>query len=440
MPYLAIGFHTYQPAAMTSTIIGTNIFRNKQTPITIKDNDRLRHMYMLGKTGVGKSTVFQNMCLQDIENQKGVCFIDPHGESVAWILDHIPQNRMEDVILFDPSDTDNPFGLNLLEGTDEREKDFLVAQVIEIFYKLFDPEKTGIIGPQFEHWLRSAALTVMAGPEGGSLIEIPKLFVDRRFEAKKRRYLKDPMVIDFWAKQMAATSEFHKSEMLNYFTSKFGHFTNNGLMRNIIGQRKSSFSFDEILAQEKILLVDLSKGKIGDINSQMLGLILVSKLQAAILRRAYLPAEKRYPFYFYVDEFQNLVTDTFASMLSESRKYGLGLHLTNQYFSQLPEKLRDAILGNIGSLVSFEVGAEDAEMLTREFEHIGKNDFLKLQRYNFYIKLMVDGKTTEAFSGQSLPPKPASAASPANDIRLLNQLAHGQPQELIKEQIRSYLE
>lgn len=424
---------------MSNITIGTNIFRNKQTPIVFRDADRLRHMYMLGKTGVGKSTVFQNMCLQDILNQHGVCFIDPHGESIKWLLERIPKNRLEDVVLFDPSDTECSFGLNLLESTDEYEKDFLVAQTIEIFYKLFDPEKTGIIGPQFEHWLRCAALTVMAGPEGGSLIEIPKLFMDKRFEAKKRQYLKDPLVIDFWTKQMANTSDFHKSEMLNYFTSKFGHFMNNSLMRGIIGQRKSAFNFDQILGREKILLVDLSKGKIGEINAQMLGLIFVSKLQAAILKRTSIPQEKRYSFYLYVDEFQNLITDTFASLLSESRKYGLGIHLTNQYFAQLPEKIQNAILGNVGTMMAFEVGIDDAESLSKEFYPMTKEDFLNLPRFNFYLKLMIDGKTSEAFSGISLPPSANVMLDNERQIRLINQLAYAVPKKLADEQIRSYI-
>jgi type IV secretory pathway TraG/TraD family ATPase VirD4 len=424
---------------MPHVTIGHNIFRNKQTPILFKEGDRLRHMYMLGKTGVGKSTVFQNMCLQDIINHRGVCFIDPHGESVNWLLERIPQNRLEDVILFDPSSQDHSFGLNLLEAADEQEKDFLVAEVIEIFYKLFDPEKTGIIGPQFEHWLRCAALTVMAGPEGGSLIEIPKLFIDKRFEAKKRQHLTNPIVLDFWTKQMANTADFHKSEMLNYFTSKFGHFMNNTLMRNIIGQRKSAFNFNQVLNLEKILLVDLSKGKIGEINAQMLGLILISKLQAAVLKRAVLPQEKRYPFYLYVDEFQNLITNTFAAMLSESRKYGLGIHLTNQYFAQLPENLQNAVLGNVGTLLAFEIGAEDAESLSKEFYPVDKEDFLKLERYNFYIKLMIDGKTSEPFSGVSLSPLGETHTQNLKHIKLINQLAYASPKKLVEEQIKNYI-
>jgi len=424
---------------MPSVTFGTNIFRNRETPITIKESDRLRHMYMLGKTGVGKSTVFQNMCLEDIRNHNGVCFIDPHGESIQWLLERIPANRREDVIFFDPSDTHCSFGLNLLEATNEYEKDFLVAQVIEIFYKLFDPAHSGIIGPQFEHWLRCAALTVMAGPEGGSLIEIPKLFIDKRFEAKKRRYLTNPLIIDFWTKQMASTSDFHKSEMLNYFTSKFGHFMNTVLMRNILGQRTSSFHLDQIIAQEKILLVDLSKGKIGETNPQMLGLIMVSKLQAAVLKRSAIPSDQRTPFYLYVDEFQNLVTDAFASMLSESRKYGLGVHLTNQYFGQLPETLQNAILGNVGTMVAFEIGAEDAQRLEGEFYPMVKDDLMNLGRYNFYVKLMIDGKTSAAFSGVSLPPSEGVQPENAPQIKLINQLAYAMPRELVEEQIREYL-
>ncbi len=423
----------------SSIILGENIYRNVHRPIVFQDHDRLRHTYMLGKTGVGKSTVFQNMCLQDIRNRHGACFIDPHGESIAWLLERIPENRLEDVILFEPADEDCSFGLNLLEASSEREKDFLVSQVIEIFYKLFDPGRTGIIGPQFEHWLRCAALTVMAGPEGGSLIEIPRLFIDKGFEAKKRKYLKDPVVLDFWTKQMAGTSDFHKSEMLNYFTSKFGHFMNNSQMRNIIGQRVSSFNFDEVLRQEKILLVDLSKGKIGDMNAQMLGLILVAKLQGAVLRRAAVPEQERYPFYLYVDEFQNLVTDTFASMLSESRKYGLGVHLTNQYFAQLPPAMQNAVLGNVGTLLAFEVGVEDAQILSREFAPIDKEDFINLPRFSFYIKLMIDGKTSEAFSGTSLPPDSKVMAGNGDRIRQINRLAYAVPRLLAEELVKSYM-
>lgn len=424
---------------MSNITIGHNLYRGKKQAITYGGDDRLRHTYMLGKTGVGKSTLFANMALQDIQNHHGICFIDPHGESVEWLLKNIPANRLEDVIYFDAADTENPLGLNLLEGKTQKEKDFLVSQVIEIFYKLFDPERKGIIGPQFEHWLRNAALTVMSGPEGGSLLEIPKLFIDKNFEKKKRAHLKDQIVQDFWSKQMSKTSDFHRSEMLNYFSSKFGHFLNNTTMRNIIGQRQSSFDFDEILDKEKILLVNLSKGKIGDLNSQFLGLIFASKLNAAVLKRAEIEADKRYPFYLYVDEFQNVITDTFTSLLSESRKYGLGVHLTNQYFAQLPENIQDAVLGNAGTMIVFEIGTEDAEIMSRELSPVKKDEFLRLARYNFYIKLMINGKTSETFSGISLPPLDAKSAITAQNVSDLNRLAYGKPKRLVEAQIASYL-
>ena len=424
---------------MSYITIGNNIYRGKTTPISYGGTDRLRHTYMIGKTGVGKSTLFQNMCLQDIEDYNGVCFIDPHGESIDWLLERIPSEFLEDVFLFVPSDMDFPFGLNLLQAKDEQERDFLVAECIQIFYKLFDPDKTGMIGPQFEHWLRNAALTVMAGPDGGSLLEIPKLFVDKKFELSKRKHLKDPTVLEFWSKQMAKTSDFHRSEMLNYFNSKFGHFLNNGLMRNIIGQHKNSLDFDYLVNNNKILLVNLSKGKIGETNAQMLGLIIMSKLQAAILKRAQIDMAKRSNYFLYVDEFQNVVTDTFASLLSESRKYGLGVHLTNQYFAQLPKKIQDAVLGNVGTMMAFEIGAEDAQSLGKEFAPFTKEDFASLQRYNFYIKLMIDGKTSKVFSGESLKPQEALSSNSSKDIIKINRLAHGTPKLLAEEQIKQAL-
>lgn len=420
-------------------IIGQSTYRGKGTPIAYAAADRMRHMYMIGKTGVGKSTIFQNMCLQDIQNGHGACFIDPHGESIDWLLERIPAERMQDVILFDPSDTAYPFALNLLEARTEFEKDFLVNECIQIFYKLFDPEKSGIIGPQFEHWLRNAALTVMADPCGGTLLEIPKLFIDHAFELKKRRHLTDPLVIDFWGKQMAKTSDFHKSEMLNYFMSKFGPFMNNAMMRNIIGQRVSSFDFERQMDNSKIVLVNLSKGKIGELNARLLGLILVSRLQAAVLKRAARPESERVPFYMYVDEFQNFATDTFVSLLSESRKYGLGIHLTNQYLTQLPETIRDSVLGNVGTMLAFEVSAEDAKVLAKEFAPIAEADFLGLPRFNFYIKLMQNGKTSDAFSGASIAPQVGASSTVRETIQAMSQLAYGWPRPLVDETIRQAL-
>jgi type IV secretory pathway TraG/TraD family ATPase VirD4 len=381
---------------------------------------------MIGKTGTGKTTLYQNMVLQDIKAGRGVCFVDPHGEAIDYILARIPKNRIEDVVVFDPSNLDFPSGLNLLEWKTEADKDFLVSEAIQIFYKIFDPEQTGVIGPQFEHWMRNAALTVMADPEGGTLLEIPKLFVDKNFEMHKRKFLKDPVVIEFWEKQMAKTADFHKSEMLNYFSSKFGRFMTNNMMKNIIGQKQSAFSISDILDGEKILLVNLSKGKVGEVNAQMLGLILMTKLQLAILQRAHIPAEKRHPFYLYVDEFQNLLTDAFISMLSESRKYGLSVHLTNQYIAQLPENIRNAILGNVGTLVTFQIGAVDADFLKKEMQPLNENDLQNVPLRHFYIKTVIDGTPYEPFMAKGLPPSEMNEKENfAEIIKTVSELRYG---------------
>jgi hypothetical protein len=398
-------------------IIGKTNYRGQYRSVGIQAADRFRHTYMIGKTGTGKSTLFQNMALQDILGGRGVCFVDPHGEAIEWLLQRIPQSRIEDVILFDPSLEQTPPGLNLLEGSSASEKDFLASEAIQIFYKIFDPNNTGMIGPQFEHWMRNAALTVMADPAGGTLLEIPRLFVDRDFQRRKREFVTNPSVAEFWDKQMANTSDFHRSEMLNYFSSKFGRFMSNRLMSGIIGQRQSSFNFEEAVASEKIVLINLSKGKIGDVNAQMLGLIMVTKLQAAIMKRAELPDEKRTPFYLYVDEFQNLVTDTFAAMLSESRKYGLAVHLTNQYISQLPENIRNAVLGNVGTLIAFQIGARDATMLRSEMKPLEESDMENVPLHNYYLKMAIAGKPYEPFLVEALPPADMPKANFAQVIK-----------------------
>ena len=418
--------HTYEVE------IGTANYRGRNLLVGIKKTDRFRHVYMIGKTGTGKSTLYENMALQDIAAGRGACFVDPHGEAIERMLARIPQNRIDDVVLFDPSLADSPPGLNLLEWKSESEKDFLVSEAIQIFYKLFDPNQTGMIGPQFEHWMRSAALTAMADPEGGTLLEIPSLFVDQNFLAHKRKHLLDPAVQEFWGKQMAQTADFHKSEMLNYFTSKFGRFASNSLMKNIIGQKKSSFNFGEIINGEKILLVNLSKGKIGEINAHMLGLILMTKLQAAVMQRAAIPESERLPFYLYVDEFQNLMTDAFIGMLSESRKYGLAVHLTNQYIAQLPENMRNAIMGNAGTLLTFQIGAQDAKFLAPEMKPIGSEDLQNIPVHYFYARCTIDGMPYEPFLAKGFPPPGARDGSPAQTqiasaIKILAELKYGNP-------------
>ena len=392
---------------ISETIIGSASYRGQNRKVALRAGDRFRHTYMIGKTGTGKSTLYQNMAVQDINEGHGICFVDPHGEAIDWILERIPKSRLEDVIIFDPSLEDVAPGLNLLEWSTPAEQDFLASEAIQIFYKIFDPQASGIIGPQFEHWMRNAALTIMADPAGGTLLDIPRLFVDREFEREKRAHVTDPTVLEFWEKQMANTADFHRSEMLNYFSSKFGRFSSNQLMSRVIGQRTSSFTFAEALASEKIILINLSKGKIGDVNAQMLGLILMAKLQVAVMQRAALPASNRPPMYLYVDEFQNLVTDTFASMLSESRKYGLAVHLTNQYIAQLPEQMRSAVLGNVGTLIAFQIGAKDAELLRTEMKPLTESDMENVPLHSYYLKTSIDGKPYEPFLVKALPPQDA---------------------------------
>ncbi|HEX3082609.1 MAG TPA: DUF87 domain-containing protein, partial [Candidatus Saccharimonadia bacterium] len=293
-------------------LFGYNEFRGVKKEIRLSPEDRRRHTYILGQTGTGKSTMLENLAVQDMLSGNGFAFIDPHGDSAEKLLSLVPKNRAEDVVYFNPADLQYPLGLNLFEFTDPSQKDFIVQETINMLYKLYDPGHTGIIGPRYEHWYRNAALTLMSDPNGSTFIEIPKVFTDTDYLKKKFKYLKDPTVIDFWTKEMGQTSDYHKSEMLGWFVSKFGAFQNNEMMRNIIGQTKSAFNIREIMDQKKILIVNLSKGRIGELNSQLLGMIFVIKFQAAAMSRADTPENQRADFALYVDEFQNFSTDSFA--------------------------------------------------------------------------------------------------------------------------------
>lgn len=379
--------------------LGQSIYRGEPKNVFIKEDDRRRHLYAIGKTGVGKTNFFTGMAVADIKAGKGICYIDPHGDAIEEILKHIPKERAHDLVLFDPSDLERPCGLNLLEWKDPGQKDFVIQELVQIFYKLFDPGHTGIVGPQFEHWLRNAALTLMADPKGGSIIEIPRLFTDDQFREERIKNVTDPMVLQFWKKQMAQTADFHKSEMLNYFTSKFGRFITNEMMRNIIGQPTSSFDFRDIMDSQKIFLVNLSKGKVGEVNSNLLGMILIAKLQMAAMSRADIPERDRKDIYLYVDEFQNFATENFENILSEARKYHLCLNITNQYVAQLDEKIRNSVFGNVGTLVSFRIGASDAEFIEKEFHPVfNSEDLINIDKYHVYIKLLIDGVASKPFS------------------------------------------
>jgi len=417
-------------------ILGKNTYRGEETIIRLGDEDRRRHLYAIGMTGTGKSTFFESMILQDIKNGKGIAVFDPHGELVEKIMTKIPKERADDIIYFDPADRDRPLGVNLLEWKTKEQKDFLVQEAIQIFYKLFDPNNQGFVGPQFEHWMRNAALTLMDYPEGGTLIEIPKLFTDDGFRQSRIDALQDPVVKAFWTQQMAKTADFHKSEMYNYFISKFGRFMTNITMRNIIGQSKSAFDFREVMDKGKVLLINLAKGEIGEINSNLLGMIFVAKLFTSALSRTDMDEKDRRDFYLYVDEFQNFATDTFASILSEARKFRLDLSITNQYIAQIPENIRDAIIGNVGSLVSFRIGVPDAEFMEKEFDPVAnKTDLNNIDAYNAYIKLLVNNAPTKPFSMQTIQDPTVANEKLSSAIKQLSRLKYGRDVAIVESEI-----
>ena len=336
--------------------VGENIFRGVHRPFLLPREDRRRHMYVVGKTGTGKTTLLKNMIRADIEAGEGVAFLDPHGDAIDDILRSIPKHRIDDVVVFRPGDVERPVGLNMLEYESEDLKDYVVGEMIAIFYKLFPPE---IVGPLFEHNMRNVMLTLMADPDRpGTIAEIPRMFSDERYQRYRASKVTDPVVRSFWENEMAKTSDFHKSEMLGYLISKVGRFVENRMMRNIIGQTKSGFNFRDIMDNKKIFLANLSKGEMGDINSSLLGMILVSKIQMAALSRVDTPEESRPDFYLYLDEFQNFTTDSIPTVLSEARKYRLNLVLAHQFITQVKEEIRDAIFGNVGSIISYRVGAQ----------------------------------------------------------------------------------
>ncbi len=378
--------------------LGKSTYRGISRPIHISDDDRRRHMYIIGKTGTGKSEFLKQMIMQDIKNGKGLAVIDPHGDLVEDVLQMMPPERAEDVILFDPADTSRPMSLNMLEAETEEQKHYVVSSLIGLMYKLFDPNKTGIIGPRFEHAIRNAMLTVMYA-KGSTLIELVRALTDQAFVQEILPLVDDPIIRRYWTDQIAQTSDFHKSEVLDYIVSKFGRFVTNKMIRNIIGQSDSSFNFRKVMDEGKIILVNLSKGKIGEENSSFLGLVLVPKILTAAMSRQNIPQSERRDFYLYVDEFQNFATPDFAQILSEARKYRLNLIVANQFIGQMDEEVKNAIFGNVGTIASFRVGVTDANYIQHEFQPtFSEADLINVDRFNCYMKTLVNGEPAPPFS------------------------------------------
>jgi len=386
-------------------VLGKNIYRGKETIVRMDAEARRRHLYCLGQTGTGKSTFLQELIKQDIKNGEGVCVIDPHGELVEAILPYIPEDRADDVIYYNPADFERPMGLNLLEYDPKypEQKTFVINEMISIFDKLYDLKATG--GPMFEQYMRNAMMLVMEHPESGStLMEIPRVLADEEFRRLKLKNCKNQVVRDFWIKEAEkAGGEAALSNMTPYITSKLTSFISNDVMRMIIGQQKSAFNLREVMDNRKILLLNLSKGRLGEQNAYLLGMVLVGKIWAAALSRADMPMEQRQDFFLYIDEFQNFTTDTLNSILSEARKYRLSLHIAHQFIGQLVKsgdtRFRDAIFGNVGTQVCFRIGPDDAEFMEKQFSPVfGSHDLINLSNFHAYIKLLLAGQISRPFN------------------------------------------
>ncbi|PLX28612.1 hypothetical protein C0581_01765 [Candidatus Parcubacteria bacterium] len=419
-------------------LMGHVPYRGQDYQVKLQDADRRRHLYVIGKSGSGKSVLIQNMAVQDIQNGKGVAVVDPHGDFAEYVLSHVPKDRADDVVIFNPSDLDRPVGLNMLEARSEDEKDYAVQEMIGIFYKLFPPE---MIGPMFEHQMRNVMLTLMADIDNpGTIIDIPRMFTDDDYVKIYLKKLKDPVVRAFWEKEMAKTSDFHKSEMLGYLISKVGRFVENDMMRNIMGQQKSGFNFRDIMDKQKILIVNLAKGKTGEVNAKLIGLIIVAKLQMAAMGRADMAEEDRKDFYLYIDEFQNFITDSISTILSEARKYRLDLIIAHQYLNQLVDdkgkaEIRDAVLGNVGTMCVYRIGPEDADVLAKEFAPtFGAYDLMNVEKFTCNSKLLVNNETTKPFNMSVYAPEEGNREL-ADAIRQLSRLKYGRDRSIVEAEI-----
>jgi len=419
-------------------ILGRNIYRGQETIVRMRESDRRRHVYIIGMTGVGKSTLMEKMIQQDIAAGHGVCVVDPHGNLAEAVVSYVPKSRAEDVIYFNPADVERPVGLNILEAETPEEMDFVCQEMISIFYKLVtDP---AMIGPMFEHNMRNAMLTLMADKEHpGTIVEIPRMFTDEEFQRYKLQFVTDPMVRAFWEKEMAKTSDYHKSEMLGYLISKVGRFVENEMVRNIIGQPKSGFDFRDVMDHQKILIINLSKGQVGEVNSNLLGLIAVSKLQMAALGRANVPEAERKDFYLYIDEFQNFVTDSIATILAEARKYKLNLIMAHQYLGQLVKNndtaVRDAVFGNAGTMIAFRVGVEDAETMAKQFAPVfAEYDLINIGKYTAYVRLLIGNTASKSFNMHTMLPERGNQELAAQ-IKELSRLKYGRQRSIITAEI-----
>lgn len=428
------------------TLLGYNSYRGEKREIRIGLNDRRRHFYLIGKSGTGKSTLLETMIKQDLKDGHGVCVMDPHGDLAEAVLPFVPRSRADDVIYFNPGDLERPMGLNMLEGKTPDEREFMSQEALSIFIKMYGEE---IMGPRLQDYFRNGCLTLMEDEdEGASLIDLTRLFTDDAYQKYKVSKVKNPVVKSFWTNQMANTGQREKQEMIPYFAAKFGPFVTNAQIRNVIGQTKSAFNIREVMDNRKILLCNLSKGKLGDINSQLLGSIIVAKIQMAAMSRVDTPEADRKDFFLYVDEFQNFVTESFASILSEARKYRLGLIVAHQYISQITKMkgggkgshedttIRDAVFGNVGSMMCFKIGASDAESMAKEFAPVfTEQDLVNIANYKACIKLNINGTTSRGFSLETIHDVTGKDEQAAEAIKQLSRLKYARDREFVEAEI-----
>jgi len=417
--------------------LGTNTHRGKETPIYLAKEDRVRHCYVIGQTGTGKTTILKNMIIQDIENGNGCCFMDPHGSDIQDILAHIPPERIDDVIYFDPAYTARPMGLNMLEFDPNfpEQKTFVVNELLAIFNKLFDMKVAG--GPMFEQYFRNSALLIMEDPESGmTLLEIGRVLTDKAFRDLKLSKCKSPIIKQFWENAEKTTGESALANFVPYITNKFDVFISNDIMRPVVAQQKSVLNFRDIMDNKKILLVNLSKGRLGDINSHLIGLVLVGKLTMAALSRVDQVGRGTInDFYLYIDEFQNVTTDSIATILSEARKYRLALTVAHQYIEQLEENIKNAVFGNVGNMIIYRVSPENAAVFEKQLAPtFTPEDVLKLQNFNAYAKILVNGIPEKPFNLR-IPPPPKGNLELSDKIKELSYMKYGRPREEVEAEI-----
>ncbi len=390
------------PAKLVSdgVLIGVNEFRGEKKEIRLSEEDRRRHTYVIGSTGMGKSKFLRNIAYQDMQEGRGFAFIDPHGDVAEELLSMVPKERIDDVIYFDPGDMENPIGMNMFEFQTPDQKDFIIQEGINMLYSLYDPGHTGIFGPRGEHMFRNAALLLMSDPNGASFIDIPRVFIDPEFVKAKLKYVTDRQVYDYWTKEFPASQKSNDAgEVTTWFVSKWGPFISNTMMKNVLGQTKSGFNIREVMDNNKILLVNLSKGKMGELNSKLLGMIFVMKFQAAAMSRVDLPEDERKDFCLFVDEFQNFSTDSFESILSEARKFRLNLIVANQFMTQLTDKIREGVLGNVGTIIAGRLGVTDAELIEKVFAPtFTAEDLHKTPNYHAIATVMMYGMPSTPFT------------------------------------------